>query len=189
MIKKVLAIAIASGLLLSSAISIAAEEAATPAQPNPITFNPADPATFMGFINPATHQEFHAAAASPAQWSQFMQPQFFMQMADPSKMAGWMNPASYQVMMNAATYMYWMQPNNLMNEMGSAPVATLMNPGSYAAFMNPAAFTSWMNPAAYTGAAAQVAGTVPAQNMFDMSSWTNMFQPQPAQPRATEEDS
>ncbi len=187
MIKQVLALAIASGMLISSAISIAAEDAATQPQPSPITFNPVDPVTFMGFINPATHKEFHAAAANPAQWSQFMQPQFFMQMADPSKMAGWMNPMAYQVMMNPATYMYWMQPDNLMNEMGSAPMATFMNPGSYAAFMNPAAYTAWMNPAAYTGGAAQLAGNASAQNWFDMNAWTNMFQP--VQPKATDEDS
>jgi hypothetical protein len=189
--KKALSVVIASSLIAASAISLAAEttETQTPAVQAPsvaqapaVVMNPANPASFMGFINPATHQAYHYTAISPAQWGQFMQPQFYMQMADPAQMAQWMNPASYQVMMDPATYMYWMNPQVMMNEMATAPVAAanVMNPASYMAMANPATFTAWMNPAAYSAAPAQMTGPA-GQNWFDMSAWTNMFQPAPQQ--------
>ena len=155
MIKKSISIAIAAGLITTSAISFANETAdqqlptiqAPTVQAPTVRFNPASPATYMGFINPASHQAYHKTMVNPVQWGQFMQPQFFMQMADPSQMAQWMNPASYQVMMNPATYMYWMQPNVVMGEMASAPTnaATMMNPAGYMNFMNPATYGAWTN--------------------------------------------
>jgi len=73
-----------------------------------------------------------------------------------------------------------MQPNVMMGEMAGAPndAATMMNPAGYMNFMNPATYGAWMNPAAYSGATAQPSNTV-GQNWFDMSAWTNMFQPVP----------
>jgi hypothetical protein len=171
MMKKALSVAIASSLIAASAISFAAEttDGQVPAiQAAPaVVINPASPATYMGFMNPATHKGYHDAVANPAQWGQFMQPQFYMQMANPAVMAQWMNPASYQVMMNPGTYMAWMQPATVMNEMGSFP------------------FTM-MNPATMTGATAQM-GDAAGQNWFDMSAWTNMFQPAAPASQATPE--
>ena len=161
MIKKALSVAIASSLIAASAISFAAEtgEGQLPTiQPAPaVTINPASPATYMGFINPATHKAYHDTVTNPAIMGQFMQPQFYMQMANPAQMAQWMNPASYQVMMNPGTYMAWMQPQTMMNEMGSFPF-------------------SFMNPATVAGTTAQMNNAV-GQNWFDMSAWSNMFQP------------
>ena len=200
---KTLSITIASGLLMSSVATFAAQDAATAetvtpteatTQPGLTAINPANPAFIMGLMNPSTHQAAHGVLRNPANWMQFMQPQFYMQMANPANAMAWMNPGVYQSMMNPAAMMQWMQPATIMNEVSSVPVATLANPATYMTFMNPAIAQSWMNPATFGAAATQMfpganepcgtdpsasaaCGANPAASMFDMSAWTNMFQP------------
>jgi hypothetical protein len=71
----------------------------------------------MTLMNPVTHEATHEVMKNPANWGQFMQPQFYMQMANPANATAWMNPAVYQSMMNPAMMMSWMQPNTIMRDL------------------------------------------------------------------------
>lgn len=176
MIRKTITGAIVATLLGVSAIAVASETTAQPASPD---FNPVNPATFVNFINPQTHKAYQDALLDPTQWAQFAQPQFYLQMANPQAMTQWMNPASYQALMNPNTYMYWMQPNVMIEKMTSVKPEVYMNPANYQKLMDPNTYMSWMNPATYTDASAQVIGAANGTNWFDISAWSNMFQPAP----------
>jgi hypothetical protein len=156
MIKKALSSAIAASLLTASAISFANEEAAETTTPAPAAvtapaaisaptavLNPMNPATFIGFIDPNTHYTQHQAVANPAQWGQFMQPAFFMQMTDPQQAMQWANPAAYQALMNPSTYMYWMNPAAYTK--GTAQVSSAATGGTN--WFDMGAWTNMMQPA------------------------------------------
>jgi len=142
-----------------------------------------NPAGLAAFIDPRTHEQTHSAFMNPAQYAQFMSPQFYMQFADPNNMMAWMNPAAYATFMNPATYMYWMNPNAYAHMMNPALYMQFMNPTAYNAYMSPNTYMQWMNPAAYTMPDATTASTVPF-NFFDPNAWAmNMPQVAPQAPQ------
>lgn len=112
----------------------------TPKINDHIAFNPANPAEWMGWVDPSKHNQMHMNFANPAFYTQFMRPEVFMEFMKPENMMAWMNPETYQVMMNPDTMNYWMTPNAYTHA---------MNPGMYQASMNPAAYMIFMNPATY----------------------------------------
>jgi hypothetical protein len=194
---KILLTAVTSCILAASAATFAVESETVPTEviatapaeataPTTTLINPAHPSFIMSMMNPGTHQVTHEIMKNPANWMQFMQPQFYMQMANPANAMAWMSPAVMQSMMNPATMMHWMQPANIMNEMGSIPVATMMNPATFMNFMNPAIAQPWMNPTTYSSAISQMDPTASTQGMFDMNAWTKMFQPTAPQVADTE---
>ena len=139
-------------------------------------WNPAHPGGWAMFMDPKTHEQAHMAFMNPAQYAQFMSPQFYMQFANPANMMAWMNPASYATFMNPATYMYWANPNNYAHMMNPAGYMQPMNPAAYTPYMNPNTYMQWMNPAAYT-IPAGAEGTTTAMNWFDPNAWTKMMDP------------
>ena len=191
---------VAAGLAAGTAVTVAAEEgtqAQQPTVPNffdpsawtawmtpgaapyaaqqgqTVPFNPANPAGWAMFIDPKTHEQAHMAFTNPAQYAQFMSPQFYMQFADPNNMMAWMNPAAYATFMNPATYMYWMNPAAYTHMMNPAFYMQPMNPAAYNAFMNPNTYMQWMNPGAYAIPATATTGAVPF-NFFDPNAWAQM---------------
>jgi len=111
-----------------------------PAVATEITFNAAQPAAWMQWIDPQTHRQVHTTFANPASYMQFMRPDFYMQFMKPENMQAWMNPASFQVMMNPQTMSYWMNPATYMHAVDPAMYQQAMNPASYMAYMNPAVY-------------------------------------------------
>ena len=75
-----------------------------------VAFNPADPKSWMNFVNPKMHSKMHMAFTNPAQYGQFFKPKFYVDMMNPGTWMAWMNPKSYAVLMDSNTYTYWMQP-------------------------------------------------------------------------------
>jgi hypothetical protein len=164
------------------------------AQPNAaqpgqtFAWNPAHPASWALFIDPQNHEKAHMAFMNPAQYAQFMSPQFYMQFANPANMMAWMNPAAYATFMNPATYMGWMNPNAYAHMMNPAMYMQPMNPAAYTPYMNPNTYMQWMNPAAYAMPAATGAqGNAANMNWFDPNAWAQMMTPnawtQGAQPQ------
>ncbi len=149
-------------------------------------FNPAHPAGWAMFFDPATHAQAHRAFTNPATYAQFMTPQFYMQFMNPSNWMAWMNPASYGAFMNPSNYAYWMNPAAYMHMMDVSQYMQPMNPANYAAFMNPMTYMQWMNPAAYAipGMDVSAAGAG-GYNWFDPSTWTGAAA-QTTQPAAAE---
>ncbi len=151
-------------------------------------FNPAHPAGWAMFFDPATHVKAHRAFSNPATYAQFMTPQFYMQFMNPNNWMAWMNPASYGAFMNPANYAHWMNPAAYMHVMDMSHYTQAMNPANYMTFMNPMTYMQWMNPAAYSmpGMDVSAAGTG-GGNWFDPATWSgNMTQgqPQPAEAEA-----
>lgn len=203
--KFIVSLLLAAGLAVGTAVTIAAEEGASAQQPSapainwfdPSTwmagiptgavapqagqpgqamqFNPANPAGWAMLVDPRTHEQAHMAFMNPAQYAQFMSPQFYMQFADPNNMMAWMNPAAYATFMNPATYMYWMNPGAYAHMMNPGLYMQFMNPAAYTAYMDPNTYMQWMNPAAYTMPTAASAGALPF-NFFDPKAWTQMAQ-------------
>jgi hypothetical protein len=196
--KLIASLIVAAGLTAGAAVTIAAEEGAQAPQaavPNffdpsawmgaygtapqgaqagqAMPFNPANPAGWAVFIDPKTHEQTHMAFTNPAQYAQFMTPQFYMQFADPNNMMAWMNPAAYAAFMNPATYMYWMNPAAYTHMMNPAMYMQFMNPAAYNAYMNPNTYMQWMNPGAYAMPATASTGAVPF-NFFDPNAWAQM---------------
>jgi hypothetical protein len=203
--KLIASLIVAAGLTAGAAVTIAAEEGAQAQQPTvpnffdpsawmgaygtapqgaqagqAMPFNPANPAGWAMFIDPKTHEQAHMAFTNPAQYAQFMTPQFYMQFADPNNMMAWMNPAAYAAFMNPATYMYWMNPAAYTHMMNPAMYMQFMNPAAYNAYMNPNTYMQWMNPGAYAMPATASAGAVPF-NFFDPNAWAQMVPQQPAE--------
>jgi hypothetical protein len=149
----------------------------------PLQFNPAHPAGWAMFFDPATHAKAHQAFSNPATYAQFMTPQFYMQFMNPNNWMAWMNPASYGAFINPANYAYWMNPAAYTHVMDVSQYMQAMNPASYTAFMNPMTYMQWMNPAAYSipGMDVSAAGTG-GFNWFDPAAWGGFMSPgQPAE--------
>ena len=183
MMQKSLLAALSAALMAVSAISLANENETRPGEIEPlapaVAINPASPATYMAFIDPASHKQYHDAMLNPAQWSQFVQPGFFMQMANPQVWTQWVNPASYQVMMNPNTYMHWMNPAAITREMNSVNPGVFINPANYQQFMQGHTYAAWWNPASYAGVTAPIGN---GAGWFNMDAWTNPLQPALRQP-------
>jgi hypothetical protein len=113
--------------------------------------NPLDPNFWGSFVNPKTHEGMHMIYMNPAQYTQFMTPEFYAQFMNPMTYMAMMNPQSYASFMDPNTWMYWMQPDTYTHMMDMSMYAQMMNPAAYMSFMNPALYAQWMNPAAYTG--------------------------------------
>ncbi len=102
-----------------------------------LKFNAAQPSAWMAFIDPASHVQMHRMFANPASYTQFMQPQFYMEFMKPENMAAWMNPASYQVMMSQQTMNHWMNPASYTHMADPAMYQQAMNPANYMIYMDP----------------------------------------------------
>ena len=151
----------------------------------PVTFNPAHPAGWAKFFDPATHGSMHMAFSNPATYAQFMTPQFYMQFMNPGNWIAWMNPANYSVFMNPASYTYWMNPMAYTHVMDMNTYAQAMNPTNYTALVDPTTYLQWVNPAAYAIPGIDLAA-IGDMDWSDPSSWGNIFQSQPAQEEATQ---
>lgn len=127
------------------------------------TFNPADPESWMKFVDPKTHTKMHATFTNPAGYGQFMNPGLYMQMMNPAVWMKWMNPESYKVAMQPETMAYWMQPGAYMHG---------MQPTHYMQMMNPESYTKLMDSAAK--AAAPTAGAN-GFNFFNPMAWAEAF--------------
>ncbi len=152
----------------------------TAATTTPMQFNPAHPAGWAIFFDPATHNAAHRAFSNPATYAQFMTPQFYMQFMNPNNWMAWMNPASYGAFMNPANYIYWMNPGAYAHVMEPTQYFQGLNPANYAVFMNPMTYLQWMNPAAYSVPGADMSATG-GFNWFDPATWGNITQSQPAE--------
>ncbi len=146
----------------------------------PMQFNPAHPAGWAIFFDPATHASAHRAFTNPATYAQFMTPQFYMQFMNPNNWLAWMNPASYSAFLNPANYLYWMNPGAYAHVMEPTQYFQGMNPANYAAFMNPMTYMQWMNPAAYSIPGVDVS-SAGGFNWFDPATWGNVTQTQPTE--------
>lgn len=140
----------------------------------PLQFNPAHPAGWAIFFDPATHAKAHHAFSNPATYAQFMTPQFYMQFMNPNNWMAWMNPASYGAFMNPANYAYWMNPAAYMHVMDMSQYMQAMNPANYMAFINPMTYMQWMNPGAFAmpGMDVSATGTGGGVNWFDPATWS-----------------
>ncbi len=110
-----------------------------------MAFNPAHPAGWAVIMNPRTHSSWHMAITNPANYAQFMQPQFWMQFMNPQNIMAWMNPASYATFMDPNTYMYWMTPQAYLHALNPNNYMQMMNPDAYAKLFSPEVFNNWMN--------------------------------------------
>ena len=106
-------------------------------------FNAAQPSAWMSWVDPKTHIPTHMRFMNPASYTQFIQPQFYLEFMKPENMAAWMNPASYQTMMDPQTISYWMNPGSYMH---------MTNPVMYQETMNPANYMIYLNPNTYLAA-------------------------------------
>ena len=150
-------------------------DAAGHVQPGYTTpFNPVDPASWMKWVDPTNHSKMHMAFTNPAQYVQFMQPQFYMQFANPMTYMKWFDPQSFALMMNPATWMYWMQPGAYVHVMNPANYLQMMNPQAYTGYFDMNTYMSWFNPAAYQ---AGFSATPSSANPFDWMNWMNLFNP------------
>ena len=126
-------------------------------------FNPADPESWMKFVDPKTHTKLHHTFMNPAGYGQFMNPGLYVQMMNPGIWMKWMNPASYQVAWQPETMAYWMQP------------------GAYMHVMDPTSYMPWMNVSNYTKMMEQAVAPVPSAtggtsfNFFDPNAWAKAF--------------
>ena len=109
-----------------------------------LKFNAAQPGAWMSVVDPASHMQMHRMFANPASYTQFMQPQFYMEFAKPENMAAWMNPASYQVMMNPQTMTYWTNPSSYMHMTDPSLYQQAMNPANYMIYMDPNTYLAMM---------------------------------------------
>lgn len=97
-----------------------------------VAFNPADPASWMNFVNPKMHSKMHMAFTNPAQYGQFFTPKFYVDMMNPATWMKWMNPKSYAVLMDPNTYTYWMQPGAYTHAMEPTHYKQIINMDAYA---------------------------------------------------------
>ncbi len=108
-----------------------------PAISSGLTYNAAQPGSWMSWIDPKTHIPTHMTFMNPASYTQFMQPQFYLEFMKPENMAAWMNPASYQAMMDPQTMSYWMNPGSYMHMTNHVMYQETMNPANYMIYLNP----------------------------------------------------
>lgn len=127
-------------------------------------FNPADPTSWMKFVNPKTHTKMHATFTNPAGYGQFMNPGLYMQMMNPQVWMKWMNPESYKVAMSSETMAYWMQPGAYMHVANPQHAMQMANPDNYSKLMDTASKAVTTAPTQFSGF-----------NFFDPSAWANAF--------------
>ncbi len=116
---------------------------AIPAPATELQFNAAHPADWMKFVDPKSHMSMHMMFTNPANYTQFMQPQFIMEFMKPENMAAWMNPASYQVMMDPQTMAWWTNPQAYEHAFNPAMYQAAMNPANYMVYANPQTYFAW----------------------------------------------
>ena len=137
-------------------------------------FNPADPESWMKFVDPKTHSKLHTTFTNPAGYAQFLNPGMYMQMMNPAVWMKWMNPNSYKVAMSGETMAYWMQPGAYMHVAKVDRFMQMTQPENYTKLMDTASKT--MNNAA---------GQASGFNFFDPTAWAKTFS-QSATPAAAD---
>ncbi|MDH3637986.1 MAG: hypothetical protein OES09_05920 [Gammaproteobacteria bacterium] len=138
-----------------------------------MAFNPATPQGWAALMSPKMHEQSHMAFTNPANYVQFMTPQFYMQFMNPNNWMAWINPASYATFMDPNTYMYWMTPQAYTHFLSPVSYMQMMNPAAYMGFINPATYMTWMDPAQYTLAAAPAGTTESGTDFF--TNWFESF--------------
>ena len=114
-----------------------------------MAFHPIKPESWMQMMSPESHENFHMAMTNPANYAQFMQPEFFMAFMNPQNWMAWMNPQVYTQMMSPEVMNYWMSPDAYTHFANPAMYSNMFNPANYFAVMNPNAFAAWANPETY----------------------------------------
>ena len=96
-----------------------------------VGFNPADPKSWLNFVDPKMHTKMHMSFTNPAQYGQFFRPKFHVDMMKPSVWMAWMNPKTYAVLVDPSTYTYWMQPGAYKHVLDLTHYSQIINMDAY----------------------------------------------------------